>query len=634
MRHALRRYDRGKLIHSVIFFTLFFIFVWLWVDPKLLYYGRTQLISGLGRGFLYTAYYTWTFDNCPLRPGEPTDYLALCFSHFYRYSWLGALLITATAWLLSFGSNRVITTIGDNRFSILRFVPPVIMGVLFCRYDYSVRCIADSLGLTVALLMSYLYMRFSPNDIKSRILSFLVLLAGVYILASFSYIVFILLCCIFELFIRRNWLVAICMVISGGTGPYLMSNIYSCLTLTDAYHYTYGLISFRYGIDNLNAYLKLGLYLSIPFVAVVCILGQIFAATTSKPAPSSNDCKTIYSSRLAWVIQTLILLAVSLAVVLLANNLTLRRHLRIHYFARQQMWPDLLRQAQVFRNNSEFSYDPFVCSEINRALYHTGKLADEMFYYPQQPSGLLLDFPEPLQGHWKIRAGEIRSDLLYELGHINLAESHCYELLTRFHHCPWVLKKLALINIIKRQPDAARVYLIKLLDDPYCHHRNWACNYLKKLNEDPFLMEDEHIRQQRSLIIPSDTVILKDYILKLLESDIPNRMAFEYFAAQCLTNGELRRFAALIQYLRDFNFYRIPSHYQEAILLYSRLTKKRLDLHGYQLDPQVCRRFDDFMRILRNNKNDKAAARSALRHDYSNTFYFYYYFIMLRRTAS
>jgi hypothetical protein len=183
---------------------------------------------------------------------------------------------------------------------------------------------------------------------------------------------------------------------------------------------------------------------------------------------------------------------------------------------------------------------------------------------------------------------------------------------------------LALINIIKQQPDAARVYLRQLLNDPYLDNRNWAHNYLEKLNKDPFLSKDEEIQRLRNCIIPNDAFIDNDYLPKLLENDIPNQMAFEYFAAQCLLSGDLSKFADLIKYLDDFNFTTIPRHYQEAILLYSHLSKKKVDLRGRKLDPQIRQRFEKFMHIL--NINYKPAAMSALQGGYSDTFYFYYYF--------
>lgn len=654
MQHIFEGCNRGKLIRGLIFFSLFYLVVWLWVDPKLIYYARTQLFSGLSRGFMHTPYHTWTFAGCPFRPGEPIDYLGLCFSQFYRYSWVGALLITATAWLLSFAGNRVITVMGNEKFSILRFIPPVIMGSLFCRYYFYVHYISDSLGLAVALLISYLYMRIPLKNIILRICIFVVLLSGVYVLASLSCMVFIFLCCIFELFIRRNWIGAICIVFLGGLAPYLMSNIYSSLSIKDAYYYTFWFASFFHGYDIVSGYLHFCLFVSIPFAAVVCIAGRIFTIRTKPESASAgknivlkalawnkpnNNCrKTTGNNRAAWGIGTLILLAVFFGSVVLASDTARRERLKVHYFARQQMWGELLRQARKLGNDPKYYYDDFVRLEVNRALYHTGQLADEMFSYPQQPSGLLLFpqprprrlvfFPQPPTGWMQLRVTQALSDVLYELGQINYAENSYYEFLTQFRHCPWILKKLTLINIIKQQPDAARVYLRQLLNDPYSDNRTWAHTYLEKLKNDPLLSKDAEIQRLRSFIIPTDTLIDEDYLAKLLEDGIGNRMAFEYFAAQCLLRGELSKFADLIKNLDDFNFTKIPRHYQEAILLHSLLSKDKVDLHGRKLDPQIRQRFQKFMQILRlkNNINNKFAAKSMLQGEYSDTFYFYYNF--------
>lgn len=622
IREVLKGCDRGRLIRSVAFFALFYLFVWLWIDPKLLYYASTQLPYGLRRGFLRLPYVIWTFSDCPLRPGEPIDYLALCFSQYYRYSWLGALLITATAWLLSFSSKCVITAIGGDRFGILHFVPPIIVGALFCRRYFYVYYISDSLGLSVALLMSYFYMRMPLKNMKLRIFSFLVLLTSVYVVASLSYTVFILLCCIFESSVRRNSAGAICIVILGVITPYLMSYIYNSLTIKDAYYYTFWFAPLLY--DEVSLYLQYGLYLCMPFVALVCILARALTTeTTDEPTGSGNN-------RFAQAIGTLILLVVSLGTLALSSDLTRRRVLKIMYYARQEMWSELLDQAQAFGNDPEFYYGSFLCCDINRALYHTGQLADEMFSYPQQYSGLLPDNSSGVsKGHLLIRLAQSRSDLLYELGHINHAEDQCYEVLTKFRNCPWILQKLALINIVKQQPDAARVYLAKLLKNPYCDYRNWAQNYLEKLKKDPLLLEDAEIQHQRNLIVPNDTIIVKNLVPKLLEDDIPNQMAYEYFAAQCLTSGDLRKFIVLFKHLHKFNFPEIPRHYQEAILLYSLMTKKNVDLQFHKLDPQIHQRFQKFMRILNDNIiYDTSPDMSALQGEFGDTFYFYYFFKM------
>ena len=49
-----------------------------------------------------------------------------------------------------------------------------------------------------------------------------------------------------------------------------------------------------------------------------------------------------------------------------------RQKQRIDYYARNKMWDELLLHARLLQSS-----DMFICHDVNRALYHSGRLLDD-----------------------------------------------------------------------------------------------------------------------------------------------------------------------------------------------------------------------------------------------------------------
>ena len=181
---------------SLIFFVLFYLLVYLWIDPSLIYHGR-------GRDMSYQIYVPGMriFADLPAYPGKAVEYLAASLSHYYYYSWAGALIITVIAWLLCFGTGKLITAACGYRLRPLRFIPAILLLIQYSRYYHD---LTGGLSLLIGLLFSYLYLRISSRGGVLRFIVFLVLSAVMYSVAVESYLVFLVLCGIFEFFNRRH----------------------------------------------------------------------------------------------------------------------------------------------------------------------------------------------------------------------------------------------------------------------------------------------------------------------------------------------------------------------------------------------------------------------------------------------
>jgi hypothetical protein len=132
----------------------------------------------------------------------------------------------------------------------------------------------------------------------------------------------------------------------------------------------------------------------------------------------------------------------------------------------------------------------------------------------------------------------------------------------------------------------------------------------------------------RSLLLDKDYpthYLPKEEMLSwLLEKNSQNRMAFEYLMAWYLLNKHLVKFTQKIEHLQDFGYPELPTHYEEAALIYVYGTRKPLHISGYKPSPQLQQRIEDFGQLLNSYGKDKKAAFGELSRKYRNTYFFYY----------
>lgn len=91
-----------------------------------------------------------------------------------------------------------------------------------------------------------------------------------------------------------------------------------------------------------------------------------------------------------------------------------------------------------------------------------------------------------------------------------------------------------------------------------------------------------------------------------------------------MLNKNLGKFVQNLECLHDFNYPELPTHYQEAALIYIYGTRKPLNLSGYPPSPKKRQQIEDFSRILDSYNRDKQAASEELSKKYCNTYFYYY----------
>jgi hypothetical protein len=126
------------------------------------------------------------------------------------------------------------------------------------------------------------------------------------------------------------------------------------------------------------------------------------------------------------------------------------------------------------------------------------------------------------------------------------------------------------------------------------------------------------------LVSPTEPELCLEELLK----NTKNKMAFEYFMAYCLLEGQIGRFTKHLHRLNYFDYPKIPRHFEEAMLIYNQLTGgKDVTLPGKEISEETIRKFNDFNNIMAKHKKDKKAAHSDLKK-YRDTYWFYglYYY--------
>jgi hypothetical protein len=272
--------------------------------------------------------------------------------------------------------------------------------------------------------------------------------------------------------------------------------------------------------------------------------------------------------------------------------------------------------SKVIEIGRRSPYHYLICHAVDRALYHTGRLGDEMFTFPQDPSALLLTGKEAL---WQ------KFDTCIDLGLLNEAENALTIGMEVFGERPLLLERLALVNMAKGNIGAARVLLGALSKVPFWTEQ--ARQRLTQLDSDPDLKNHAEIQRLRAVMLRTDFVRGGgDSLTGLLRENPKNQMACEYYMASLLFSRNADAFLRAFDTLYPGKNPKIPHHYQEALLLFRTLKRQPVDVPGQFIATTMKTKLHEFFQIIQKHGKDTAAARAALKPGYGDTYFYYYFF--------
>ncbi len=583
------------------FFILFYLYLWFVVDLHLIYHG-----GGMSLDFP-VFYRGWSFfRETVFYPGGLVGYVSAFLAQFFCIRWVGPLFVTVQAWLIWLFCNSILKVASERRLKWVCFVPPIVLLGSYTRYSYP---FGVAMVFLVALAFVRLYMMLTSKKRPTDILVFLCLLIILYAVGDEGYLLFAVVCGIYEMLFRRRPLLGLVLLLVSPIFVHIEGVVVFGFGIIHAFDH-FMLRSYKGNKDVLIVFYLL--YSLLPVTLFILWIGEplLKGKGTGRLGQFLLSCEGKAGGRLS----PLLGIVAGVVVAYFCHSAGAKAQIAVSYYSCNKMWREVLEVSD------RYPHDKLMNHAVNRALYHTGRLTQDMFVYGQPSGGLMLsgETKSLLTYRWRL------FDTFIDLGHMNLAESMLVHSMDAYGERPLLLKRLALVNMVKGDTGTARVYLGALSKTLF--DSDWVGSYLEKIETDPNLSTDKQVQHLRSIMPEIDRVLkpLSDSVfLDLLDKNKGNRMAFEYLAAHYLLTGQLDKFTGIMGQLNDFNYIRIPRVYEEAILLY-RFSGKKVELGGRVISRESQERFNNFCTVyLGQYGGDKKAAFSKLASDYGDSFLFY-----------
>ena len=586
----------------VILPAAFYLYVWLCVEPRLLYHQQNPIFVATSRFFRESLNH----------PGGLLEYVSAFLMQGYSYPWAGAALITLIAGLICLATHGVLSrTAGRRVHPLVSLVPLVLLAMLHGRYRHT---LFTSLAILTALLSAYLYIRMALRGALPRLGVFLVLSAVLYYAVGGMMVLHAVLCGVFELVRARRPVLGVLCLAGAAVVP-LGFAVFSFDVV--AVRAVLPLVPTREGVlaspkTLFSAPVALHGLLVLFFPAAAALVGL------RRRAPGETLPRALTAAAL--------FLVASVFMVWLTFDDDVKRQLQVDYFAEHDQWERVLERA---RGLPPRLYDVYVMHDVNLALYHTGRLLDDMFSYPQGGvPGLQLTVAEKTPiGYWKF------TRFCLEMGRVNIAQHWGHYLMELSGERPEVLKLLARTNILKGRRRAADTFLGALAKHPL--HRTWAEDYRRRLDGDPLMSADNGLQHIRTVMVDRQygygggrVFTYEALLTQPLQTAPSNRMAFEYLMAYYLLARRPEEVIDRTGRLGDFGYTVLPRHWEEAAAVTMNANRGRnVNLHGHRISDGTQRRLGEFtqdlVRYRRARPGDEGPALETLVTKWGDSYFFY-----------
>jgi hypothetical protein len=542
------------------------------------------------------------------------------------FRWIGPVVVILQAWGIALCIDMIVEKCGGKWFGCMRYAPGIVILFFYTSYVYHFE---TTMAMLVVLGLFNLYIRINSQKWQRSLVWFAVLMVFAYYVAAAGSLLFLIMCGIYEIAIKKQGITGIECLLFGVAVPLLIGVYGFGVSHLEAYS---ELMPWSWRItkyDLLNRMIPwlYGMYGCMPtFLLLMGFLNESKRKTSIGRWKNKKDKKksrqkmrrtgSDSSGRvIKWVACTAVLLGVAGGGIYYFVNDQLKTLYEIEYCRGQSNWEKVLELAEKQPGQL------LSMQARNQALYHLGRFGDEMFNYLQHPDGLMLSHAAFTKSYWH------KYDLYIDLGLVGQADEVLTESMVAFGDNPFILKKLAMVNMISGRNQTARVYLGALQKRLF--FGEWAGEYLVKLENDPELRGDNEIQRLRALIPKEDegrVLATPEMQLKAqIENGKRNKMAFEYLLALYMLRGQMWNVVEVADVMEKYDYEKIPIAFEEAILLNNKHNKKKISLQRLKIRDETKRRFDEFMaETVRYRTKD--AARSELTRKFRNTYMYYYFY--------
>jgi hypothetical protein len=614
-----------------LFVALLAWYLWAIVDLRLVFQDRDIL-------FLWNVRYFTDFLG---RPGSLLVWIDTLLVQSCYHGWPAATAIAAAAWLLFASTIGLMKVMSRGGARGVWVIPGILLVSLFSGYVFPTRVL---FGAALAVTTANLWCRLPTGKPWVRVAVFVVISIALYCVAGTAYYCFAACCVVHEAMAERRRLTGALFLLAAVAVKFGLDATLHRLELGTHHFFAFTLAERqRPPLDWREA----ALYLYFPACALFAVyrsfISTLFKARGRSEDGTADGGSALSGSMIGWTGWTAVVLSLAAVAAYLSFDKGRKALLEIDYCAEHRRWDDLLAKAK--RLPSE-AFTAYVTHDVNLALYHTGRLAEGMFTYPQRFRCPALFVPDQI-AQQDDRLLRKPCDYLLDLGRICEAERMAIELLETWP-TGGALKRLALAEMIKDEPANARVMLNLLRDDLVWG--GWAEEYLQRLTDDPTLAGDETIQRLRRLMLREDDLyvtstltsrdVTVDPIRLLLDSvnhNRANRMAFEYLMAVCLCNDDVQSVAEAYAFLDGLPYPATPPLYEQALLIYLAEHPQKASMAGsvvlYRGRVVSAATMEKYRRLKEiagtyGELNERAEADVARELGSS---YFYYYFYASRK---
>ncbi len=590
-----------------LFFFLFLFFYYLLVFNSSLYYHHHQPMFLFDKTFL---------KEFLLYPGGPAELITQFFLQFFYFNLLGAFFISALSLSIFIIIYKFIKKIGDFKYSlILSFLPVSLLLIIQNHYS-------SPLMLTVKYLFALIFF-LAYVKISNRYKIFIIPLSCLiyYILGGWVYLFYVILCMSHELLFSRDerkYIYAGFSVVVYLIYPYIAARYLFMITLKEAYLYIV-----PYEFYHMPFLFKPNLYFYLFFLSLPMLKMGLFVCLKYIKVRIRKQNKLL--ARFHHIsAQSIFIILAAVLILTFSFDRQEKKTIQIDYLAEQGRWEELLNLTPEIEE-----YDVLVNFNVNRALYHTGQLLDNLFGYPQMTGADVL-FLE----NFSRQAAIPTSDLYFDLGHIKAAQVMAYEGHTHLGYNPRMLKRIVVTNIINEKFVVAKKFL-DLLNKSILH-KKWVKYYRNYLFNESLIKSDSLIQLKRKLIPKVDFFIAigersdKD-LIELLKENENNKMAFEYLMAYYLLEFWLEDLLEYLGQFKELGYGKYPRHIEEAILVSRFAYPSKNFKVDYSINQQTIERFEQFNSILSGFEN-KEKAKEALEKGFYHTYWYYALYIKPEET--
>jgi hypothetical protein len=570
-----------------ILFPAFFSCVLFWVKPSHLYNYPIFF-----RHIAIETYAPWFITGAPPYPGKMTDLIASFVAPLLASAWAGSAVLTIIAFVMCWLLGSFLAKTGAHNVLDLKFIPALLM---LLELGLVVNPLPAAVSMMIGLALVCLYQVFGRLAAWQRCVLFAVLSAAVYAAAVQSLFTFAVLCIVFEVSVRRKYLPAAIEAVMAGLVPLVISGFFfTLISPADAYGYLVPDLPKNRSVTELLPFI----FWTIPILvaAIAALRGLIGrAAVLLKWKIPGTATITGHSTFRGMLTSVLAALFFAGAVWICRGALwRARPAVAIQYAMLTRNWDLLLDEAGKVPNRFLTAYE---IHAVNRALYHKGRLLEDLYKVPQNQNSLL-PFP--------FTKSSIPTDAFqdfvwggptwFELGLVNIAEHCALEAVTQCYY-PQGMVLLSKIYFVKDMPGAGRTCLAALQKDIWL--RQWAKTYTDSIGPGPAVSLTPELQDIRRISLKSEFILGGTPPLAALVRENPrNRMAFEYLIAYFLMTRNVDSLANYAGIFHDLKYPKIPLLVEEALLLSGAFGENKPELSGYSPSQEASASFSKFYDVF------------------------------------